>query len=286
MNPQLEALQRRVGGYPIELPAAALMAGAVLLATIALPDWRFERAVAATGLPAILSAAQPPLGGTARVLAGLVLAAFAFALVWLGLRALDDEPEDQDDFPSFRAADLHPDAPRRRPILAGAEFGEPVETLPPIETQLARKRVVAAEPLPAFLEPRPVPAAEPTQAAEPVEAVVVTPAEAEADGPEPADAPFDVVAEPVRATDPFVAPAPKPVLPSFMSFDAFEEDLPSNSAIRRAAREPEPLGHLMERLETGLARNGGKPVPRSSAATTPATASPARPSSPRSRATG
>ena len=57
MNPQLEALQRRVGGYPIELPAAALMAGAVLLATIALPDWRFERAVAATGLPAILSAA-------------------------------------------------------------------------------------------------------------------------------------------------------------------------------------------------------------------------------------
>ena len=48
MNPQIEALQRRVGGYPIELPAAALMAGAVLLATIALPDWRFEAAVAAT----------------------------------------------------------------------------------------------------------------------------------------------------------------------------------------------------------------------------------------------
>lgn len=264
MNPQLEALQRRVGGYPIELPAAALMAGAVLLATIALPDWRFERAVAATGLPAILSAAQPPLGGTARILVGLILAGFAFALVWLGLRALDDEPEDEDDFPSFRAADLHPDAPRRRPILAAAEFGAPADTLPPIEEQLARKRVIAAEPLPTFLEPVPV------QADEPAAEAVVEPAEpkAEAVEPEPVDVPFDIVAEPVRPEeDPFVSPAPKPKLPSFMSFDAFEEDLPANSAVMRSARDPEPLSDLMERLETGLVRHGGKPVPRSSAST-------------------
>lgn len=265
MNPQLEALQRRVGGYPIELPAAALMAGAVLLATIALPDWRFERAVAATGLPAILSAAQPPLGQTARILVGLILAAFAFALVWLGLRALDDERQDQDDFPSFRAADLHPDAPRRRPILAAAEFGAPADTLPPIETQLARKRVLAVEPLPTFLEPQP------QQADKPVVDVVAEPFEAEAEAAEAeaVDVPFDIVAEPaLPAEDPFVAPAPKPKLPSFMSFDAFEEDLPANSAVRRAMREPEQLSDLMERLETGLARHGGKPVPRSSGATT------------------
>ena len=80
---------------------------------------------------------------------------------------------------------------------------------------------------------------------------------------------FDIVADPVRSEDPFAAPARQAKLPSFMSFDAFEEELPANSAVRRAARGPElePLGDLMERLETGLVRNGGKPVPRSSAST-------------------
>ena len=43
-------LQRRVGRFPIELPAAAALAIAIAFLTVALPDWRFERAVAATGL--------------------------------------------------------------------------------------------------------------------------------------------------------------------------------------------------------------------------------------------
>lgn len=149
MNPFIQKLQRRVGRFPIELPAAAAMALAVAFVTVTLPDWRFERAVAATGLANVFSAASPPLGLTARIVAALGLAVAAFLAVRYGLRALDRKPQES-DFPAFRAADLHPDAPRRRPILAGAEFGKVAEETPP-----ARKRALVSEPLPSFLAPQP-----------------------------------------------------------------------------------------------------------------------------------
>lgn len=146
----LRPLQRRIGHFPIELPAALLLAGAVAFVTMAMPDWRFESLVTATGLPGIVGAAQPPLGQTARVIAALAGAGLSFFAVWLGLRALDRRVAPT-DFPAFRAADLHPDAPRRRPISAGAEFGTPVDAPPPAE--LARKRKIGAEVLPSFLAP-------------------------------------------------------------------------------------------------------------------------------------
>ena len=153
MIPQFEALSRRIGRFPIETPAAALAAAAVALAALALPDWRFENAITASGLPAIMPAAQPPLGQAARLLVALLLAGGAVAAVWFGLRALDRKPVD-DAFPAFRAADFHPDAPRRRPILAGAEFGAPVVDLPPIETHGARRNPIV-DSLPSFLTPQP-----------------------------------------------------------------------------------------------------------------------------------
>jgi len=149
VNPFIQKLQRRVGRFPIELPAAAAMALAVAFVTVTLPDWRFERAVAATGLANVFSAAAPPLGLTARIVAALGLAVAAFLAVRYGLRALDRKPQES-DFPAFRAADLHPDAPRRRPILAGAEFGKVAEEAPP-----ARKRALVSEPMPSFLAPQP-----------------------------------------------------------------------------------------------------------------------------------
>ena len=239
MIPQLEVLSRRVGRFPIELPAAALTAVAVALVTMALPDWRFEGAVAASGLPAIVPAAQPPLGGTARLLVALLLAGVSFAIVWFGLRALDPKLAN-DDFPAFRAADLHPDAPRRRPILAGAEFGAPADDLPPIEMQIARKRTIT-EPLPSFLAPQP--------------SEIGDFVPESADASEPQDADFEELEpEEVRDTedsDPFFAPLAKE-LPAFLNSDA---------AAAEATGDPDDLASMMARLETGLVRTGSKPTP-------------------------
>lgn len=152
-SPAIASLQRRIGRFPIELPAALLMAAAVALAVAAVPGWRLESAVAATGLPTLVAAAAPPLGETARTIAAIALASLAFLLVWSGLRALDRR-QPSGDFPAFRAADFHPDAPRRRPILAGAEFGVPNDELPAIETPVEEEAPAIAAALPSFLAPR------------------------------------------------------------------------------------------------------------------------------------
>lgn len=131
-----------------------MLAGAIALVTLALPTWRFESAVVASGLPALVGAAEPPLGETARIVVAIGLSVLSFVSVWLGLRALDRRPAPK-DFPSFRAADLHPDAPRRRPILAGAEFGVPNDDLPSIEEQIGLAPRAPSDPLPSFLAPRP-----------------------------------------------------------------------------------------------------------------------------------
>lgn len=275
MNPQLQSLQRRLGRFPIEFPAAAMLAAAVAFATLALPQWRFEQAISASGLPGLVAAAAPPLGQTARTLAALFLAALSFAAVVYGLKALDRRPAPS-DFPAFRAADLHPDAPKRRPILAGAEFGAPADDVAPLEKQPARGRVLdAAESLPSFMAPQPpaigdfVP--EPRRPAEPA-----TPS-ARAPMVEPVDAEFEASEEiePARSAtiDPFEAPIPaRTSLPSFLDSNAlpsdpdFDWEEPVRVESQSDEREPAGLAELMARLESGLARNGGKPVPAMSGA--------------------
>lgn len=274
MTSTLAKLQRRVGRFPIELPAAAALAAAIAFLVVALPDWRFERAVVASGLGNLVAAAQPPLGTTARIIAALGFGALSFLAAFFGLRALDHKPE-VGDFPAFRAADLHPDAPRRRPILAGAEFGTPAED-PQAGAVPARKRALVLEPLPSFLAPQPpqigdfVPAPDAGSDAA---------TRAQPSGTSAGAAP----AERSSAT----APAPHPLLrtkpaaaarvPSFMQTpepDAFF-DTPSRPvpAARERTEQPvedradgetqeqdeQSVSDLMARLESGLSRHGGKP---------------------------
>jgi hypothetical protein len=68
---------------------ATLAGGAAGFAVYAMPAYLLERLIGVTGLPNMMTAAQPPLGTTARL--SLVAAAFAavFLLVWLVLRAFD-----------------------------------------------------------------------------------------------------------------------------------------------------------------------------------------------------
>ncbi len=75
-------------GSALDLPMALFAAGAVAFAAYAMPADLFGSLVSAAGLPAVLPAAQPPLGGTARLAFVLGSTLVAFAAVWGLLRAL------------------------------------------------------------------------------------------------------------------------------------------------------------------------------------------------------
>lgn len=142
----------------IDFAVPALAGFAVVFVAFAAPIDLLEEAVSASGLPGLLAAAAPPLGGKARILLGLGGGAAVFAFAFGLLRLIDrptarppravpvlvDEPA-----PRVRGRDLHPDAPPRPPVLAMRELGEPA---PPEPGQ-----VVEPEPEPA---PTPEPMAE------------------------------------------------------------------------------------------------------------------------------
>src|SRR3546814_1818607 len=119
-------------------PAGAIMAilsgGAVAAAVMLTPMGFIEMASVSSGLPAIVSAAAPPLGEKARLLlaftAGVSAMAFAFAFNLLLERmrnrtpSLMDMSYEEESIPTFNRADSHPDAPPRRPIFANSDRSE------------------------------------------------------------------------------------------------------------------------------------------------------------------
>lgn len=114
----------------VSLPLAPLVAGAVAFAIAivigTLPTALFEGLVLATGLPAVLGAAEPPLGVTARVLLMVALAALMFAALnpllsfHYGRRRL----RVRGAAPRERVVRAPAPVPAR-PILAGDELGAP-----------------------------------------------------------------------------------------------------------------------------------------------------------------
>ena len=134
----------------LDLPVAGLAALAVAFAAFTIPDAILGRAVEATGLPSVLSAAQPPLGNTARLLIAVAGSLVTFVAAFALLRWLDrfasrtSAPTPAAEAPRVHRADAHPDAPPRRPISAMRDLGEPA---PP-------SRPRAAEPKPVIEAPR------------------------------------------------------------------------------------------------------------------------------------
>src|SRR5215468_7987698 len=128
MAAKLSNLFRGAGRNALDLPVAGLSALAAAFAAFAIPQDILSRAVVATGLPRILSAAQPPLGLTARVALAVGGAALVFVIVLMALRLLDrsgsrtDAPEENRSGPRVRRRDGHPDAPTPRPISAVHEL--------------------------------------------------------------------------------------------------------------------------------------------------------------------
>ena len=122
-------------------PVGAAIAGVGVAALFALlPAAVLEDWVWASGVPALISAAAPPLGTTARAVLALAGAAMAGSVVWsllyllVGPGGLLAPRTPASAVPVIRRADAHPDAPPRRPMTA-ADLGIPLMevTAPPVE---------------------------------------------------------------------------------------------------------------------------------------------------------
>ena len=236
-----KSLFRGAGRNALDLPVAGLAALAAAFAAFAVPQDILSRLVIATGLPSILSAAQPPLGLTARVVLAIGAAVILFGLVFLLLRLLDrsgmsaSQEKEEEAPPRLRRRDFHPDAPAPRPISAARDLGEPAPPEVPRATTplwLEEAAPVVApviEPEPAF-EPEPGPTA--TFEPEPILE------------PEP-------VAEIWHEPQPFVAPEPEPTPVPEAAFEPEPEPAPRPAP---PAEMPTSISVLMERLEQGLAR--------------------------------
>ncbi|WP_188054431.1 hypothetical protein [Sphingosinithalassobacter sp. CS137] len=121
----------------MNIPIAPLAAAFLGLASAAgfalMPTPVLESTVIDSGIAAIVAAAEPPLGMTARLLvaagAGILVALVTwFALfLLLGGRAIviGKRVERNDAAPVVRRADAHPDAPPRPPLRATRDLGPP-----------------------------------------------------------------------------------------------------------------------------------------------------------------
>jgi hypothetical protein len=260
---RFKSLFRGAGRNALDLPVAGLSALAAAFAAFAIPQDILSRAVIATGLPRLVSAAQPPLGLTARVALAVGGAAIVFGLVLLTLRLLDrsglngaEERQETQSGPRVRRRDGHPDAPTPRPISAARDLGEPAPPRAP------RAEVPVwldeAEPTPpAFgAPPEPVVAQMPEPEPEPEVDLVLEP-EAQAE-PEPWHAPEPVV---FPGPEPRFVPEPEPV--SVLAVEPEPEPEPEPAVAEAVPPVPVPapradmptsIAELMERLEQGLAR--------------------------------
>jgi hypothetical protein len=166
---KLKAAKKR-SGSALDTAMAAFAAASVGFVTYVMPGDLFARLVRGSGLPAIVPAARPPLGDTARLALVVAATLATFLAVWLLLRALGKIPagrgktrvEVPDEPPRLRRADMHPDAPSRSPISAGRELGVPLDEMPVDERAAGQVDLAEVEnvdyeaewerPLPGFIE--------------------------------------------------------------------------------------------------------------------------------------
>ncbi|KQM23111.1 hypothetical protein ASE73_02490 [Sphingomonas sp. Leaf24] len=226
-------------------PIVAIFTALTVALVIALlPVWRIEAAVEASGLPALLPAAAPPLGMTARVALMLAAATLIAGPLWIGLWLLLPAKRKRrraDAEPSVRRADAHPDAPPRPPVRAARDLGKPfLDPLDPVETEMDLPRDLNI-PMAVF-----DPAAVPQVPAAPAQAVrpLFRPTPAPAD-----DATVDPAAffePPVAAAAEQEAPVPptpiEPAAPAKPTVELPEDVAPPAPPV--VAVEPEPAANI------------------------------------------
>lgn len=141
---------------PIVAAAFGLVAAILVFAT---PGWLFEAAIVASGLPAILPSANPPLGDTARLLCAVLIGLGMAAGIWAVLAVISRITKAKLRARSPKARGVRIDtiaspSPHRAPIFAGQELGAPFMSQEAMD--VARSELILEVPI----EP-PVDAAEP-----------------------------------------------------------------------------------------------------------------------------
>ncbi|AQR73728.1 hypothetical protein [Sphingomonas sp. LM7] len=269
---------------PLAPAIAGALGGAVALCALAVPMPVLEALVMDSGLPAIIAAAEPPLGFTARaavaILAGGTTALFGwFALsLLLGTRSISLGADQVLDLgaiatPILRRADAHPDAPPRAPLLATRDLGRPFldprgafEAEAEVEPELVEEIEAEAPVAPPAITPQPI-------------APVEQPLPRDLDQPlsafDPAAVPDVPMPAPV-ALPPLQRSAKPPVFDESERFEIFELRPPVRPAVAPAPRpvsredaitrpETEASVHaLLERLERGVVRKGIAAAPATS----------------------
>lgn len=186
MGSLLDVAVRRAGEGGFDKPVAALAGGAAAALLMLMPVDALQNLVIDSGLPALLAAAEPPLGMKARLLLAGVTGLVAFAVIFGVMRLLGRKPQRptrwgaEDSDPRFEAAprmrrrDLHPDAPMPAPISALRDLGEPDVTRAPEPVPILTEAQPEAEDEELILseadvidEPAPAPASAPVPAAAP-----------------------------------------------------------------------------------------------------------------------
>lgn len=266
-------------------PLAATVLGIAAAAGAALmPTARLESLVMGSGIPAILAAAEPPLGVTARLAIASGLGVFVALFSWFGLflvlgtrsfgfRRADTMDETIVHTPVVRRADAHPDAPPRPPLLATRDLGTPflevrarglkheavaaplaISELEPAASVAEVDEVDTCEPLPIVSEPRfaPIEQALPQDLDQPLAAF------------DPAAIPYEAAPLPEAVTPLRRAPRPA-VFEATERFETFELtprvrptepwSAPRGDAITKPETEA-TIHALLERLEKGVVRRG------------------------------
>jgi len=266
----------------LNVPVAPLVASGLAAVAAALfafmPGSRLDSLALDSGIAALIPAAEPPLGFTARAVLMAIAAGGVGSIVWFGLYlligtrtvALFGRQDQGSTFhvPILRRADAHPDAPARRPLFANSDLGTPF-----LEVRAPVHLVIADDVEEAVYVPAPPPSAEP-EAVElvdsPVAVSVVVPivipaAPAEADLPKDLDQPlaaFDPQAIPAEPLEWFIpaTPALQQERPqTFAPTERFETFV-LRPAGDRPARGDTPfdasasIHSLLDRLEKGVGR--------------------------------
>lgn len=235
---------------PIAPAAGLAVAALVALAFLFMPIRVIEGMAVDSGVAAILTAAAPPLGLTARLAVAFFAALAAGGVTWFGLflvfgaRAmLIRRSAGEDGVPVLRRADAHPDAPPRRPVFANSDLGTPfleVKADPIVEESIVvtEAQDVPADldtPIAAYRTPDDVPLPDVRPEPETFVAPVETPL------PEPMPAP---------ALTPVSAPrfAPHERIETFGLATPSADDEPSTPLPQATIHD------LLERLERGVAK--------------------------------
>ncbi|WP_299420082.1 hypothetical protein [Sphingomonas bacterium] len=251
---------------PIAPAAGIVAAGLVAVAFLLMPIVVIEDMAMDSGVAAMLTAAAPPFGLTARLAVAFFAALAAGGVIWFGLflilgarTVLLNRATPEDGVPVLRRADAHPDAPPRRPVFANRDLGTPF-------LDVKAEPVVEEADVPAIVPHFVVEACDvPADLDTPI-AAYRTPTDAPLPDPEPA--PQAPVLAPTSAQLPDPEPAPQaPVLtpvsaPRFAPHERIET---FGLAVAPDNEPSQPLPQatihdLLERLERGVAKRQPEPA--------------------------